>query len=232
MKWDDTCQHKDQGGMGFKDLVMFNEVMLTKLTWRLLHVDNSLFYRVFKSRFFPRGTIFEAKDSSSASYAWKSILKGRDVISKGAIWRVGDGKQIRIWGDNWLPSRNTAEITTPIMLGQEKSSVEVLINPITRSWRSYIIDHVFGATKVDLIKSIPLSSSSQPNVLIWPFTPTGHYLVKSGSRFLQESSDSAQRSTLDTAFCKKLWSLEVPSKVKNFMWRACTEALPTGKNLY
>ena len=79
---------------------MFNEVMLTKLAWRLLHVDNSLFYRVFKSRFFPRGTIFEAKDSSSASYAWKSILKGRDVISKGAIWRVGDGKQIRIWGDN------------------------------------------------------------------------------------------------------------------------------------
>lgn len=148
--------------MGFKDLVMFNEVMLTKLAWRLLHVDNSLFYRVFKSRFFPRGTIFEAKDSSSASYAWKSILKGRDVISKGAIWRVGDGKQIRIWGDNWLPSRNAAEITTPIMLGQENSSVEVLINPITISWRSDIIDHVFGAAEADVIKSISLSSSSQP----------------------------------------------------------------------
>ena len=141
---------------------MFNEVMLTKLAWRLLHVDNSLFYRVFKSRFFPRGTIFEAKDSSSASYAWKSILKGRDVISKGAIWRVGDGKQIRIWGDNWLPSRNAAKITTPIMLGQENSSVEVLINPITISWRSDIIDHVFGAAEADVIKSISLSSSTQP----------------------------------------------------------------------
>ena len=91
--------------MGFKDLTMFNEAMLAKLAWRLLHDDNSLFYRVFKARFFPRETILEAKDSPSASYAyaWKSILKGRDVILKGALWRIGDGKRVRIWGDNWLP---------------------------------------------------------------------------------------------------------------------------------
>ena len=96
VKWDDLCQHKNQGGMGFKDLTMFNEAMLAKLVWRLLHDENSLFHRVFKSRFFPRGTILEAKDSPSASYAWRSILIGRDVIAKGAIWRVGDGKQIKI----------------------------------------------------------------------------------------------------------------------------------------
>ena len=105
MKWGDLCQDKGQGGMGFKDLTMFNEAMLAKLAWRLLHDDNSLFYRDFKARFFPRETILEAKDSSSASYAyaWKSILKGRDVILKGALWRIGDGKRVRIWGDNWLP---------------------------------------------------------------------------------------------------------------------------------
>ena len=29
---------------------------------------------------------------SSASYAWQSILRGREVIQRGAIWRIGDGK--------------------------------------------------------------------------------------------------------------------------------------------
>ena len=86
------------------------------------------------------------------------------------------------------------------MLGQENSSVEVLINPITISWRSDIIDHVFGAAEADVIKSI--SEFIEPT-----------YLVKSGCRFLQESSNSAQRSTPDPAFWKKLWSLEVPNKV-------------------
>ena len=103
VKWGDLCQDKGQGGIGFKDLTMFNEAMLAKLAWRLLHDDKSFFYRVFKARFFPRETILEAKDSSSASYAWKSILKGRDVILKGALWRIGDGKRVRILGDNWLP---------------------------------------------------------------------------------------------------------------------------------
>lgn len=63
------CKNKDQGGMGFKDLTMFSEAMLAKLAWRLLHDDNSLFYRVFKAYFFPTGSILEAKVSSSTSYA-------------------------------------------------------------------------------------------------------------------------------------------------------------------
>lgn len=103
--------------MGFKDLTMFNEAMLAKLAWRLLHDDNFLFYQVFKARFLPRGSILEAKDSSSASYAWKSILKGREVTLKGALWRVRDGKKKRIWGDNWLPSKSSTKITTPILFG-------------------------------------------------------------------------------------------------------------------
>ena len=217
--------------MGFKDLTMFNEAMLAKLAWRLLHDDNSLFFRVFKACFFPRCSILEAKESSSASYAWKSILKGRDVIQKGATWRVGDGKMIKIWGDNWLPSLSSAKITTPVLFGQENSSVEVLINPVTRSWRTEVIEHVFSTQEAETIKGIPLSSTSQKDVLVWPFTPSGTYSVKSGYRFLVDNSAQPQASNQDSAFWKKLWSLEVPTKVKNFVWRASREALPVKDNL-
>ena len=41
--------------------------------------------------FFPNSLIMEAANPSLASYAWRSILKGREVIKRGAVWRIGDG---------------------------------------------------------------------------------------------------------------------------------------------
>ena len=92
------CQPKDQGGLGFKDLVKFNEAMLAKQVWRLLHDQSSLFFRVFKAKYFPHGTVFDAK-KSFGSYAWQSILKARSVIEASFMWRVGDGSTIRVYRD-------------------------------------------------------------------------------------------------------------------------------------
>ena len=84
-------------GMGFHNLAHFNDALLAKQAWRLLHNKETPFYKVFKAKFFPNHSLLEAKESSFGSYAWKSILQGRDVILDGVRWRVGDGKSIKIW---------------------------------------------------------------------------------------------------------------------------------------
>ena len=92
-KWETLCKPEAIGGLGFRDLCKFNDAMLAKQVWRLVTDTESLFYKVFKTKYFPNGTIFDAK-ASSGSYAWKSILRARKVISMGARWQVGDGSQI------------------------------------------------------------------------------------------------------------------------------------------
>ena len=96
MKWEELTKSKKIGGMGFRDLALFNDSLLAKQAWRLLNKKTSLFYKVFKARFFPSSSIMEAADSRLDSYAWKSILKGRDVLLRGARWRVGSGENINI----------------------------------------------------------------------------------------------------------------------------------------
>ena len=70
--------------------------LLAKQAWRLLHNKTSLFYKVFKARFFPNITILEATDSRMGSYAWKSILIGRDIIQRGSRWSIGNEEKIKI----------------------------------------------------------------------------------------------------------------------------------------
>ena len=60
--------------MGFKDLVRFNEAILTKQIWRLQTNKNSLLYKVFSTKYFPTSSVFEAK-SKKGSFACQSILK-------------------------------------------------------------------------------------------------------------------------------------------------------------
>ena len=83
MRWEELCKPKGEGGMGFKGLALFNDALLVKQAWRLLQNENSLLYRVFKPRFFPNGTILEVPQSQTGSYAWRSLLKGRDVLMEG-----------------------------------------------------------------------------------------------------------------------------------------------------
>ena len=105
VEWEELTKSKLEGGMGFRDLALFNDSLLAKQAWRLLKNQDSLFYKVFKAWFFPKCTIMEAKNSrrGGGSYAWSSILHGRDVLVRGCRWRIGNGRIVGIWGSNWLP---------------------------------------------------------------------------------------------------------------------------------
>ena len=97
-----------------------------------------------------------------------------------------------------------------MIFGQQNSSVEALINQQTRCWKSEVIDHCFNVTEAAVIKSIPLISSPQLDKLIWPFTPTGMYSVKSRYKFLSEESNVQpplnNSSSQGVGWWRQIWS--------------------------
>ena len=60
---------------------------------------DSLFYRDFKAKYFPRSDFLQAGLGDNPSYAWRSIMAGQNVVKKRMRWQVGNGQSIWIWTD-------------------------------------------------------------------------------------------------------------------------------------
>ena len=55
LSWEKICEPKCDGGMGFKNLKLFNKTLIAKQGWHLQMGGNSLVYRVLKAKYFPTG---------------------------------------------------------------------------------------------------------------------------------------------------------------------------------
>lgn len=105
--WEKLSKAKIRGGMGFRDLSSFNQALVAKQGWRIIHNPNSLVSRVMKARYFKHVDFTEAGLGSKPSFIWRSILWGRQAIQNGARWRVGNGQKVKVYSSNWLPRLST-----------------------------------------------------------------------------------------------------------------------------
>jgi hypothetical protein len=136
--WDTLIKPKQQGGMGFRDSTLFNQGLLARQAWRLIQNPQSLAARLMKAIYYPRGNLIDTVFISEASAVWHGIEHGLELLKQGVVWRIGDGKDIRIWRDSWLP-RNYALKAQPGKSKGRLRRVSQLVNEGSGTWNSQII---------------------------------------------------------------------------------------------
>lgn len=129
---------KENGGIGFRHFMHFNDALLAKQCWRLIHKPDSLWAQVLKARYFLHCSFFfflYAKRVGRASWAWSSLLMGRDILLQGTHWQVMSEMEIRVWHDRWLPSISVGHPlpTGPVTLSRN-TKVASLINQQSGDW--------------------------------------------------------------------------------------------------
>ncbi|KAL5578314.1 hypothetical protein UlMin_020013 [Ulmus minor] len=217
LKWSELCRPKSKGGLGFRDLSMFNQAMLGKQVWRLITKPDSLIARVLKAKYFPSSSIWEAHDKTNSSYMWRSILWGRNLVAQGVRWRVGNGSSIQIYQSRWLPTRKNFQVISPRTLPQD-SKVSVLMDEFGR-WNKALIRVSFLEVEANIILGLPRPSSHYPDCYYWHYEKKGIFSVKTvyhlGISTLVDSDPSPSMSSISSSW-NSLWSMAIPQKIKVF----------------
>ena len=222
--------------MGFKKIKQFKMALLAKQGWRLQTKLNSLVYQVFKARYFPHSDFIHAIIGNNPSYTWRSILAAQPIVCEGLRWRVGNGRDIRIWEDKWLPMTPTHRVYSPRLFLDSDTRVCELIKPESSSWNSQVIDALFYPHEAEVIKGLPLSSRLPSDKLIWAASSNGLFSVRSTYSLAinlnrPETMGTSSDNSQVRQFWRRIWSLLVPHKLRHFVWRVCKEILPTKANL-
>ena len=188
----------------------------------MINNPNSLCHRVFKARFFPNSSILEAKDSNTTSYSWKSIISARDVIRKGMVWRFGNGQNVQIEEDKWLPGNSNCPIISHLPTVAAETKVQVLINTDLGVWKSDLVNQLFLPQEASAVLGIPLSHRSPPDKIAWAYSPLGVFNTSNDYKLLAsgDAESQAESSNRDAQkqFWKGVWRLRVLNKIKHFIW--------------
>ncbi|KAL6575261.1 hypothetical protein OROMI_012546 [Orobanche minor] len=217
--WEALCKSKREGGMGFRDLSIFNVAMLGKLVWKLLQNPNSLVARILRARYYASGDLLNAGRGRSPSYIWTSIYSAKHVVGRGLRWRLCKGDNIRIWDQPWLDCNDNFYIQTPKADDYGDSVVVELFIPGTKQWNRELLDIVFTKEDVGRIMRTTPSRKNSIDTIMWHFSDNGVYTVSSGYHMainvVNESWNQAPNAW------SKLWKIKIPPRIKACFWRIC-----------
>ncbi|CAG7900676.1 unnamed protein product, partial [Brassica rapa] len=122
VSWETVTLSKEEGGLGIRDLHLWNKACTLKLVWLLFFRSGSIWVAWFTKHILRdcKSNFWTIKEKQSHSYAIRKLLRVREYAYSWIHIKIEDGASARFWSDNWSPFGNIREflnITTTSALG-------------------------------------------------------------------------------------------------------------------
>lgn len=156
---------------------MFNNLLLTKLSWRMLKAPSTMVSRILTNKYCHNSTFMDCSLPSNPSHGWRGIMEGTKVLSEGLGWLVGSGKEINVWIEPWLSFEVSTRPMGPPMEANQQLKVVDLIHQSPHQWnwsevRKHIPHHEHQ------LKVLSLGSNNRNDSMVWLPVKNGKYSIK------------------------------------------------------
>ncbi|KAG7990850.1 hypothetical protein I3843_02G045100 [Carya illinoinensis] len=235
INWDTVCRPISLGGLGIKNLRIFNRALLGKWFWRYNMEPEALWKVVVHSKY---GNLWGGwcTREGNGSYGvgmWKQIRRGWRMFANNTKLLVGEGTRISFWRDIWCGEealKDTFPCVYLVACDQEASVADLLVRSgdqvhwnitfcrAAHDWEVNSFTDLFN--RVYSMKPNGLHEDK----LWWKHTGKGIFSVCSYYKALT--------ATPNVSFpWKRLWRNKAPHKTLFFVWTAALGKILTTDNL-
>ncbi|GKG17101.1 hypothetical protein Tco_0362058, partial [Tanacetum coccineum] len=91
--WKKLCMPKAKGGLGLKNLNLWNKVMITKHLWNIAADKDTLWVKWINTYKLKGKSIWEVNEEVNDSWGWRNILRMRQDARMHMVMKIGDGQK-------------------------------------------------------------------------------------------------------------------------------------------
>uniref|UniRef100_A0A803QJL6 Reverse transcriptase domain-containing protein n=1 Tax=Cannabis sativa TaxID=3483 RepID=A0A803QJL6_CANSA len=181
--WNNLCQPKLRGGLGFRSTEVINKAFLAKWAWKALTDKTSVWGQVVNAKYIRGRNFLTIERNGGDSGFWKAILDARGVLEKGLCRKIGNGEKTSIWFDPWVPASNR----TPVPLKDVSHGVAWVKQFLTSTnrWKVDMVREWFREEDVKAILNIDLPDVTTEDSWVWMGEQHGSFSLKSACRFIK-----------------------------------------------
>lgn len=122
ISWEKMCHPRIEGGLGIKQLGVWNRAAMGKHLWTLMTKPENLWAVWMRNKLKGR-SIWVISIPQDCSWAWRKILQLRGVMQQHFEVIVGDGRQCSLFFDKWLNGRSIADLVGSVEMVCQWGSV-------------------------------------------------------------------------------------------------------------
>lgn len=225
--WTTVCRQKSKGGLGIKDVSLWNKAIQVKHIWELI-TDKKTLWAIWVTKIkLKKLSFWGITKKADDSWNWRNLLKLRKITKKMVTYQLGDGKKFSFWFDPWCNGSSIVDLFPRIDFREPYISKEAIVSDFWQNgcWR---LPGRWNSTMVEIMiflnRHIAIAEGI-PDCICWNLEQQGRFSVKKVYEFLLQPQENI-------SWAKLVWSASNIPRHSFIFWLALHKRLLTRDKLH
>ncbi|CAI9261358.1 unnamed protein product [Lactuca saligna] len=101
ISWSSICKPVENGGLGLRNLRVWNKAILSKRIWMILSNVDSLWVKWINIHVLKGRSFWDIKEKQDLSWSWRNLIRLRTKFRDHFFTKIGNGANSFMWYDDW-----------------------------------------------------------------------------------------------------------------------------------